>query len=57
MIRLTLRPEPDGTDERGCDPIIRLRALLKIMLRRFGWRCTRIGSAGIDDGLMGGAGI
>lgn len=42
MIRLTIRPEPDGRDHLDRDPMIRLRLFLKDALRRFGWRCVQI---------------
>lgn len=43
---LTLRPEPRGPDGAGADPMVRLRALLKSMLRAYRWRCVRIEVSG-----------
>jgi hypothetical protein len=40
---LKLRPEP------GVDPILALRALLKVALRRFGLRCTSASQANIKE--------
>lgn len=40
-IRLTLRPVPRA----GGNPTLRLRALLKVALRSFGFRCTLIEGA------------
>lgn len=39
---LQIRPEPNGDDDLGRSPDIRLRAFLKTMLRRYGWRCCQI---------------
>jgi hypothetical protein len=38
---LVIRPEPNGQDHHGADPMVRLRLLLKRMLRAYGWRCVR----------------
>lgn len=42
LVRLTLRPEPDGRDHNGAPPDVRLRRLLKTTLRAFGWRCLKV---------------
>lgn len=39
---LTLRPEPDGPDRLGREPVQRLRGLLKLALRRFGLRAISV---------------
>lgn len=39
---LTIRPDPAGRDHLNREPIHRLRAFLKSMLRRHGYRCIRI---------------
>jgi len=39
---LELRPVPDGPDDLGREPVIRVRKLLKIAGRLLGLRCTRI---------------
>lgn len=39
---LELRPAPDGPDHLVREPVVRVRALLKIAGRRYGLRCTRI---------------
>jgi hypothetical protein len=36
IYRLTLRPEP------GINPVLGLRALLKVLLRAHGFRCLRV---------------
>ena len=41
-IVLTLRPIPAGVDRLGRDVSYRLRGLLKVALRRFGFRCVRL---------------
>lgn len=43
---LVIRPEPAGSDTNGADPMVRLRALLKSMLRAYRWRCVRIEVSG-----------
>ena len=37
---MTLRPEP--TKPGQPDPMYRLKGVLKVMLRRFGWRCLSV---------------
>lgn len=39
---LTIRPVPPGRDRLNREPIHRLRAFLKSMLRRHGYRCIHI---------------
>ncbi len=45
LVTLTIRPEPCGPDHLGRCPMTRLRGLLKVTLRAFGWRCIRIDTA------------
>jgi len=42
VVALLIRPEPAGPDAAGNGPNVRLKALLKVLLRRFGWRCVEI---------------
>ncbi len=39
---LTIRPQPRGRDGYGRSPLYRLKGVLKVMLRRFGWRCVSL---------------
>jgi hypothetical protein len=39
---LILRPEPAGRDHCGREPATRLRLLLKMLLRMFGFRCVSV---------------
>ncbi len=39
---MLLRPEPPGKDDYGRDPAYRMKGFLKVMLRRFGWRCLSV---------------
>ncbi|MCH8852371.1 MAG: hypothetical protein IID41_06910 [Planctomycetes bacterium] len=47
-IRLTLRPVKRKADQP--DAWYRLRGLLKVSLRRFGWRCVKIETDQDGDG-------
>lgn len=44
-----VRPEPAGKDEYGRDPAYRMRGFLKVMLRRFGWRCISLRPKSTDE--------
>lgn len=52
-----IRPEPAGKDEYGRDPLYRMRGFLKVMLRRFGWRCISLRPKPCDEPKAGQAGI
>lgn len=39
---IRLQPVPMGRDGRGADSVIRLRQALKVLLRSFGLRATRV---------------
>ena len=44
-----IRPEPAGKDEYGRDPMYRMKGFLKVMFRRFGWRCISLRPKPPDD--------
>ena len=48
-LALITRPEPRGRDTMKRTPEARLKALLKAMLRTYGWRCTAARPAADDD--------
>ena len=44
---MTIRPEP--TKPGQPDPMYRLKGVLKVMLRRFGWRCLSVRPKSLDE--------
>ena len=46
---LELRPVPDGPDDLGREPVVRVRKLLKSAGRSLGLRCTRIAAKPSDE--------
>ena len=46
---LVIRATPAGKDKSGRDALYRLKGVLKVMRRRFGWKCVSLRPRGLDD--------